>query len=88
MNPPEGLQNLKEKVDPKPLDDLTRQDADKGSVYLCMVCGEEFRKGKKARGHAGVEDHRKWIRHSKLPKSWDNPYSMLAQQKQGVPDAY
>lgn len=90
MKPPtKNLVDLKDKVDPKPLDELTSLDAEKGKIYLCMDCGQEFEEGKNARGHACTQEHRRWIRHSKLPKSWDSPYRMLAEAHvSGEIDAY
>lgn len=88
MNPPEARQLLQEKINPKPLDDLTTKDAEQGAIYLCMVCGEEFEEGKNARGHAGCENHRKWVRHPKLPKGWTNPYKLVADNELGGANAY
>lgn len=84
-NPPKELVN---KIEPKSLDDLTQSNPQKGAIYLCMVCGTEFEKGKNARGHACKNEHRRWIRHPKLPNTWNNPYKILAENKVEAPNAY
>lgn len=83
MNLPEAQEQLIEKIEPKPLDDLTTQDPKKGAIYLCMECGEDFEEGKNARGHACQEEHRQWIRHSKLPNGWKSPYKKIADDEIG-----
>ena len=77
MKPAKIPDDLKDKVNPQPLEELTEGKAEKGCKYLCMVCGEEYEEGKKAKGHACQQNHRKWIRHTKMPSGWDNPYKLL-----------
>jgi len=89
VNPPEPSEELIEKIDPKPLDELTEEAPQKGAIYLCMECAEEFEEGKKARGHACQNEHRNWIRHTKLPSNWNyNPYKLVAQSEAVTPNAY